>query len=1181
MEINRSKSEERIIRFWKKNQIFEKSLKKEGGDFVFYEGPPTANGKPGIHHILARAYKDIICRYQTMKGKRVLRKAGWDTHGLPVELSVEKELGLKNKKEIEEYGVDKFNEKCKESVWKYAKDWTNLTERIGFWLDLENPYITSDVFYMESVFNIIKQIADKGLLYQDYKVIPYCPRCGTGLSSHEVAQGYRKIREPAIYVKFEIKDKKFEKNTHLLVWTTTPWTLPGNVAIAVNSKITYILVKTKEEYLILAKERRNVLEADFKVIKEFEGKELVGLDYKPLFDKKIVSFTEKSNNIYKILAADFVTIDEGTGLVHIAPAFGQEDMELIKAQNTKLKEQNNKFPILLTVDEEGKFKSEVKKWKGKFVKQADPLIIEHLRETGSLFAEEQYEHDYPFCWRCDTPLLYYAKKSWFIKTTAVKELMIKNNKEINWMPDHIKEGRFGEWLNGLRDWALSRERYWGTPLPIWKCESCEHQEVIGSREDLKNQKFTTNKYFVLRHGESTSNVEEFYCSWPEPKKSLLTKKGKSQINEIIEKIKNEKIDVIFSSDVLRTSQTAELVAKALGKKVKYDIRLREINAGVFNGKNIQQGREFFNPRGDIAPKEIFLKKFDNKFIEGENFSEVRTRILDFIKEIDKKFKNKKILVITHEILIMMLKSSFMGWTKEETAEHKQEISTPTGTFSEINPKFFPYNQKGELDFHRPYIDEVNFSCPECGKPMRRVSEVIDCWFDSGSMPFAQCHWPFSTRLVQTEKTMADRPPKLFPADYISEGIDQTRGWFYTLLAISSLLGFESPYKNVIVLGHLLDKKSQKMSKSKGNVVDPWEMIEKYGADALRWYSFTVNQPWDPKLFDEKDLDQRFKKFVMTFWNCYTFWKTYSKGLKVSSSLTQKMTESKNILDKWILSKLNRLIKNTTKKLDKYDITSSARLIDDFVINDLSLWYVRRSRKRFQKPNSKEELEEASSALAYVLFVLVRLAAPFTPFISEEIYFGLTDKELKQSVHLEDWPETDEKFINNELEEKMNTVRGIVSTGLNIRCENGIKVRQPLNSLKIKAEKLDQELLDLIQEELNVKSIEFKEDIAKGDGWKLEYDFKITTELRNEGAIREVTRGIQGMRKKAGCKPEDKIIIYCSGDKGLTELLKRNKELILLQTRAKDLIFQKKERESFNIEKQFKINNYEFWLGLKL
>ncbi len=1175
MEVGRSKSEEKIAKFWKENQVFEKSLNKKGGDFVFYEGPPTANAKPGVHHVLTRAFKDIICRYQTMQGKRVLRKAGWDVHGLPVELAVEKSLGLKNKKDIEEYGIDKFNQKCKESVWEHAKEWGDLTERIGFWLDLKNPYITSDPLYMESIFNIIKQISNKGLLYQDYKVVPYCPRCGTVLSSHEVAQGYKKIKENAVYVKFEIKNKKFKANTFLLVWTTTPWTLPANIAIAVNPKIEYILVKINKEYLIIAKKRQEILEDNFEIIKEFKGEDLVGLQYKPIFKKDVIVLPKNTKNAYQILPADFVTTQEGTGLVHIAPAFGQDDMELIKTENEKQKKESDKFPILLIVDKEGKFTVEVKKWKGMFVKDADSLIIKELKNTNRLFKQEKYEHDYPFCWRCDTPLLYYAKKSWFIKVKDIKQKLIENNQKINWLPEHIKEGRFGEWLRELKDWALSRERYWGTPLPVWKCEHCDHQEVIGGREDLKKQKFSTNQYFVLRHGESTSNVEEFYCSWPEPKKSLLTQKGEFQINEIIEKIKNEKIDIIFSSDILRTSQTAELVAKALGKKVKYDIRLREIDMGIFNGKDLQRGREFFNSEVKLSAKEVFLNKFNNGFSEGENFSEVKMRVLDFLKKIDKKFKNKNILIVSHELPILMLKSALLGWTNEEMAEHRKDISTSTGSFAKIEFKIFPYNQKGELDFHRPYIDEVQFLCPKCGKAMERVPEVIDCWFDSGSMPFSQRHWPFSDQSSKINNYSI--PPELFPADYISEAVDQTRGWFYTLLAISSLLGFESPYKSVVVLGHVLDKNGQKMSKSKGNVVDPWEMIEKYGADALRWYFYTINQPGDSKLFSEKDLDQRLKKFIMTFWHCFTFWKMYEQTVENKSA----EIDSQNVLDKWILSKLNGLVGDTTKKLDKYDITGAAREIESFVIDDLSLWYIRRSRKRFQRPDSQKEIEQAYSVLRHTLLVLSKLTAPFIPFVSEEIYLEVMNKKDKLSVHLDDWLKFDEKLINKTLEQKMDTVRGIVSEGLKIRSDNSIKVRQPLNTLKVRSEKLNKGLLALIQEELNVKNIEFKEDATKQEHWKLEYDLKITPELQNEGMIREVARQIQDMRKKANCSPEDKVVIYCDGNKDFVNLLNHNKELILSQTRAKDFISQRKEKEIFNIEREIKINNQELWLGLKI
>ncbi|MCX6738041.1 MAG: class I tRNA ligase family protein, partial [Candidatus Parcubacteria bacterium] len=671
------KIEEKIIKFWKDNRIFGKSLEKKGGDFVFYEGPPTANGKPGVHHVLARTFKDVICRYQTMKGKRVLRKAGWDVHSLPVELEVEKQLGLKDKKKIEEYGIAKFNQECKKSVWKYATEWKDLTERIGYWLDLENPYVTSDPYYMESVFNIIKRIWGKGLLYQGYKVVPYCPRCGTGLSSHEVAQGYKTIKEDSIYVKFPVKN---EKNTYLLVWTTTPWTLPSNVAIAVNPKIDYIKIKKDEEFLILAKQRQAILGENFEVVEKLRGKDLIGLNYNPLFDKGVVSIETEGKNIYQILSADFVTTEEGTGLVHIAPAFGQDDMELIKAQNEKSKTQNKRksnntseFPILLTVDEAGKFKSEVKEWAGLFVKDADPLIIKHLAQEGLLFKVERYEHEYPFCWRCDTPLLYYAKKSWFIKTTDIKKNLIANNQKINWVPSHIKDGRFGEWLNDLKDWAISRERYWGTPLPIWKCQNCDEEIVIGSRDDLKKKKTTTNKYFVLRHGEAFSNAENFFSSWPELKKVPLTPKGEASIEQITSTIKGKKIDIIISSDILRASQTAQIVNKELGIGIIYDERLRENNTGSLNGNSVEEGEKYFNPENKLTYEQIILSKFKNSFPGGENYSDIKLRMIDFINDINKKYENKNILIVSHEVPIMMLESIFSGWTNKEAVERREEI----------------------------------------------------------------------------------------------------------------------------------------------------------------------------------------------------------------------------------------------------------------------------------------------------------------------------------------------------------------------------------------------------------------------------------------------------------------------------------------------------------------------------
>jgi isoleucyl-tRNA synthetase len=1191
MQINFSETEKKIVKYWRENKIFEKSLEKEKGNFVFFEGPPTANAKPGVHHVLARAFKDIICRYKTMQGFRVVRKAGWDTHGLPVELETEKRLNLKSKKDIEKHGIDEFNQTCRESVWQYVQEWRDLTEKIGFWLDMDNPYITYDSSYIESVWWIIKEIAKKGLLYQDYKVVPYCPRCGTGLSSHEVAQGYRKIKEPAIYVKFEVRDLRFEvlktsniqpltSNVYLLVWTTTPWTLPANVAIAVNPEVDYILAKKDNEHLILAKERKEALEENFEIIKEFKGKELVGLSYNPLFSKEEVDIPIE-NGIHKVLPAEFVSTEEGTGLVHIAPAFGEEDLALIREQIPNLK-----FQIPKPVDEEGKFTPEVKKWAGMFVKDADPLIIKHLQKNGSLFKIEDYEHDYPFCWRCKTPLLYYAKISWFIKTKEIKEELIKNNQKINWIPSHIKEGRFGEWLKELKDWAISRERYWGTPLPVWECEDCKHREVIGGRKDLIAKQFSTNQYFVLRHGEALNNKKEIYSSYPEKTPCPLTERGKKQVETVAQKLKKEKIDLIFSSDLLRTKQTAEIIGKILKIDPIYDERLREIDTGRFNGKPIKEGNKFFNPENKLNQEELLFKKYNQGFPEGETYFQVRARMFDFIKEIEKRHQNKKILIISHKIPLLMLESLSFGLSDKEMTDPRKEWEIEEGELKKWEYKAFPYNKEGKLDFHRPYIDEVQFLCPKCGSLMKRAPEVIDCWFDSGSMPFAQWHYPFENKELIDKKEQ-------FPSDYICEAIDQTRGWFYTLLAISTLLGFGPPYKNVIALGHVLDEKGEKMSKSKGNVVDPWEMIEKYGADSLRWYFYTVNQPGDPKLFSEKDIDQALKKFIMTFWNCYAFFSTYvskkeARGPRPETLGKSQAPNPKHILDRWILSKLNNLISDVTERLDKYDITGAAREIEDFVIDDLSLWYIRRSRKRFQRPENEKELEEASRILGNVLLTTVKLAAPFVPFLTENIY---EDFKNKESVHLEEWPKPQKGLIDKNLEEKMEIVREIVKIGLRLRDKAGIKVRQPLASLKIQnsKSKIQEELLELIKEELNIKEIEFVDQITKEKGWieetegeiKMALYIEISPELKKEGILREIIRLIQDARKKTGCKPEDKIEIFFVGDNYLKNILVKNQKEILGQTKTKKINWEDKRPElEFLTEKEAKIEDKEIWFGIK-
>jgi len=1159
MDINFPKLEKKILKFWKENKIFERSIKQRARarNFVFYEGPPTANAEPGIHSVLARVYKDIILRYKTMQGFKVLRKAGWDTHGLPVELEIEKKLGLKSKKDIEKYGIARFNKKCKESVWTYKVDWEKLTERIGFWLDMENPYITYEPEYIETVWWIIKEIYKKGLLYQDYKVVPYCPRCGTSLSTHEVALGYQRIEEPAIYVKLKVKKQRDKslfyfttvqceklkvKDTYLLIWTTTPWTLPGNVAIAINPEFTYAKVKVDNKYLILAKERMEACGIKGKITQEFKGKDLLGLEYEPLFPAK--SLTKKA---YYVIAGDFVSLTEGTGLVHIAPAFGEEDMVAGKENN---------LPIILNVDEEGKFKKGVKNWAGRYVKNADPLIILDLKKRNLLFKEEKYFHDYPFCWRCSSPLLYYAKQSWFINMQKVKKDLIRNNQKINWIPGYLKEGRFGEWLREIKDWAFSRERYWGTPLPVWQCKSCQQLEVIGSLKDLLSQKFSNNNYFIFRHGDSLRQTMKVAMCWPEKILCPLTKKGEKEVKIAAKKIKNKKIDIVFTSDLLRTKQTAQIISREIGAKVIPDKRLREYNVGIFNGKDPKLIWEHLNKKGNI----ILAKP-----PKGESLMEVRKRMYNFLKEVNREYQNKNILIVSHELPLTIFEGTLKGWPIEKILKWRKwekESKIKTSEWRKIEFKNLPYNEKMELDFHRPYVDEVKFYCPKCENLMERAPEVIDCWFDSGSMPFAQYHYPFENKKLIDQKIQ-------FPANYISEAVDQTRGWFYTLLAISTLLGFGIPYKNVISLGHVLDEKGEKMSKSKGNVVKPWPIVEKYGTDAARWYFFTVNQPGDAKLFKEKDIEECLKRFLITFWNCYTFFETYGKKSKINPPVGGP--NSKHILDRWIISRLNELTQQVTENLDKYNATFAARAIENFTIEDFSQWYIRRSRKRFQRPETKRELKEASETLNYVLLTLSKLIAPFVPFISEEIYKNLTKKE---SVHLENWPKVNKKLINKKLNREMEKTREVVKLALTERARSRIKVRQPLSELQITNYKLrkEKELLELIKDEINVKKITF--------GKSMKLDTKITPALKEKGMIREVIRQIQEMRKKAGYKPRHRILVQCSGTPELNKILVRNKSLILEETKAKDFQLGERPKLVFDIERTVKVDDQKLWLAIK-
>ncbi len=861
--------EKKLAQKWEEIDVLNQSIEnnKENGDFVFFEGPPTANGKPGIHHVIARTLKDTVNKYHAMQGNRVVRQAGWDTHGLPVEIEVEKQLDIESKPEIEAYGIAEFNEKCKESVFNYEAQWRDMTQRMGYFIDLDHPYITLDNDYIETVWWLLDQFYKAGLIYEGHKILPYCPRCGTGLASHEVAQGYQEDKTNTVICAFKVKDK----DEYFLVWTTTPWTLAANVALAVNPEAEYIKAKSKGNVFILAKELApKLLGEDYEELESFKGKELEGIEYERLMDFVPIP-KNKTANI--VTLADYVTTDDGTGIVHIAPAFGEDDYQVGREYN---------LPVLQPVDETGKYTDTP--WKGHFVLEEglDLEIIKWLKENGKLFKKEKVVHNYPHCWRCKTPLLYYAKPSWYIEMTKLKDQLIENNNSVNWYPSYVGEKRFGNWLENLNDWAISRSRYWGTPLNIWRCENeeCGSTRSIGSRKELAE--------------EAIEDIDE------------------------------------------------------------------------------------------------------------------------------------------------------------------------------------------NIELHRPYVDDVHLVCEKCGSRMSRVTDVIDCWFDSGSMPFAQLHYPFENKEEFEER---------FPADFICEGIDQTRGWFYSLLAISTFITGKSPYKNVLVNDLILDANGQKMSKSRGNTVDPFELFDQYGADALRWYLLYVSPAWTPTRFDIEGLKEVISKFLNTLKNTYTFFSLYANTDNIDPREFEVAYEERPEIDKWILSKLNSLVKNVRHEMDQYDLTKSVRMIQDFINEDLSNWYIRRNRRRFWGSEMDTDKKSVYKTTYEVLETLSRLIAPFAPYISEEIYTNLTGEE---SVHLASYPEVDEELINLDIEEPMDIVRDIVSLGRAAREEAQIKVRQPLSEIIIDSALEDKigNHTDLIKEELNVRDVIYSDNQFDFMNFSLKPNFKV-------------------------------------------------------------------------------------------
>jgi isoleucyl-tRNA synthetase len=1137
--------EEKILEFWRENKIFDKSLAATEGkkEFIFYEGPPTANGKPGIHHLEARAFKDAIPRYKTMRGFHVRRKGGWDTHGLPVELQVEKKLGLNSKKAIEEYGIAKFNQECKESVWEYLDVWNKFTKRIGFWVDQENPYVTYHNDYIESVWNVLKKVDEQKLLYKDYKVVPWCPRCGTALSSHELAQGYEDVKDLSVTAKFKLKaGQKFSKDritkdsAYILAWTTTPWTLPGNVALAVGENIKYTalrIVGIPELYILAAdRVKDNFKEQEIEIVHEdILGKDLIGLEYEPLYPYLANTIFEtekhKMEKAYKVYPADFVTTEDGTGVVHTAVMYGQDDFVL----GTKIG-----LPKHHLVGLDGRFLAGTGIFEGRFVRDEDVAVdvIKDLAHRGLLFKKEKYEHSYPHCWRCHTALIYYARDSWYIRMSdkKVKEKMIAENQKINWEPAHIRDGRFGEWLREIKDWAISRERYWGTPLPVWICEKCKKVEVVGSIADLKNKtKKSGNKYFIMRHGGSVGNMKNVDSFSPGDMNDTLTDEGKEQIKIKIKSFKN-KPDIIISSDFNRTKQTAEVVSSVLGLgKDK-----------IIINKELREARAISSP--------------------DEKTEDIRKRMIGVLSDLEEKYSGKNILIISHELPIRVLLSAYEALSEKEESQNL-EIKYPFIKNAEIFQCDFlplPRNDFNQIDLHKPYIDEVKLVCAHsadsgqaCGGNLVRTKEVMDVWFDSGAMPFAQDHYPFEN------KKWVDGPG--YPADFISEAIDQTRGWFYTLHAIGTLMGRGKAFKNVICLGHLMDAKGKKMSKSVGNVVDPWEAMDKYGVDTLRLWMYCVNQPGESKNFDEKTVALLQQQVFGLLYNVLAFYELYRdknlEDLTPRPPLLAKARGSKsfNVLDEWILARLNELLEITTSNLDNYKLLEPVRAVRDFV-GDLSTWYLRRSRERI-----KEGDKDAKQTLYFVLKTLSKLIAPFAPFAAEDIWLKLRNEKDEESVHLVEWPAFAKASAGAaQVLKEMQIVREICTAGNAERQKFDIPIRQPLRILFSKVS-VGEEYQKIIKDELNVKEVEIDADLEN----VVELDRDITDELKQEGNYRELVRALQDMRKKMGLTPSDVVaIIFETNEKG-KELIQKFEPDLKKTVLVSEIEFKKNNEPEIKID----------------
>lgn len=1141
-----SAKEEKILAFWEQNKIFNKTLEKTSpkGDFVFYDGPPFATGEPHYGHIVPGTIKDIIPRYKTMQGYKVRRRWGWDCHGLPIENLIEKELGLASKKDIIDYGIDKFNTKARESVMRYADDWRKIIPRLGRWVDMDNDYRTMDASYTESVWWAFSSLYKKGLIYEGFKSMNLCPRCETTLSNFEVGQGYKDITDISVYAKFELQD---EVNTYIIAWTTTPWTLPGNVALAINPSFTYLKIKIGEEKFIVAENRINSLKGvlkDYEVLEKISANSLIGKKYKPVFDYYINDKTINNiENGFKIYGADFVTNDSGTGIVHIAPAFGSDDYELLKKY---------KLPFIQHVTTNGVFKPEVRDFAGQYVKpkdtkedkekgieshqKADIEIIKNLAHRGLLFAKEKLIHSYPHCWRCETPLLNYASSSWFVKVTDIKDKLVKENNKIDWVPKEVGEGRFGNWLSGARDWAISRSRFWGAPIPVWKDEKTGQCYVFGSVKEMHEHSISNNNYYIMRHGQSLHNTKLKMSTRDHGGKSHLTELGKTEAEKTAKTLIDKKIDLVIVSPFARTVETFEIVNKVLNipkENIIYDERVAEINAGDFDGKTLDEYHSFF-----ANDKEYFTKTPPN----GENFTDIRKRCGNILYELDNKYKGKNILIVSHDTTSWLLDAvARMVSTKELIESDIKADFIGHAQCKKLDFKVMPHNENYELELHRPYIDDVKLYSKQ-GNVLTRVPEVFDCWFESGSMPYGEAHYPFYKHEFNPQTGLASyfKKSKGYPADFIAEGLDQTRGWFYSMLVLGVGLFGKTPYKNVVVNGLVLAEDGQKMSKSKKNYPDVKIVLDKFGADAIRYFlmSSPIVRSQDTR-FSEKLVDEIVKKNIGRLNNVVSFYEMYSRND------IPKKVEIKNPLDLWIISRLNEINKDITANLEKYEIDRASRPIADF-IDDLSVWYIRRSRDRF-KSDDKQDRDSALYTTRMVMIDFAKLTAPFMPFISEDVYKRLNGE--KESVHLENWPVLGK--IDQTLIDDMKNVRLIASMALEARMKAKINVRQPLAKLKVKIDiPKNTSLIDILKDEINVKDI-VNDKTIEGE---VILDTKITPDLKIEGEMREVIRIIQDMRKENKLTVDNLIKIQLGEDYVYTNAIKKYKDHIMKSTGLIDISF---------------------------